>query len=240
MLDRKVLKEKGKAAFKANYWMSVLASLILSALTGASTAATGSSAANNANDVAGTQSTSETLNEIKANQQLLAIIIGVVVTVIVIAIIVNVLADVFFINPMELGCKSFFLKNADDPNTQIDEIKTGFAPSYKRNIKTLFLRDLKVTLWSLLLIVPGIMKSFAYAQVPYILAENPDMEPKEVLDRSESMMIGHRMELFKLELSFLGWDLLSIITLGLADLFFVGPYTRATRVEFYKALKENY
>ena len=90
-----------------------------------------------------------------------------------------------------------------------------------------------------LLIVPGIMKSFSYQMVPYILSEDPDIEPKEALNRSEAMMAGHRWELFVLDLSFFGWIMLSIITLGLGYIFYVGPYMNATYAEFYQALKET-
>jgi len=239
MFDRKLLKEKGKAAFKANYWMSVIASLILIAATGSATAASGSTTVNSATNAADAQNFQELFTKLKENPQVLVIILGIIAFVVIAVFVAHTLVDIFLINPIEMGCKSFFLKNADDPNTSFDEVKTGFMPSYKRNVKALFLRDLKIALWSLLLVIPGIMKAYAYAQVPYILAENPDLEPKEALDRSESMMIGHRMELFKLRLSFIGWDLLAIITLGLLDIFYVSPYTKATEVEFYKALKEN-
>ena len=239
MFDRKLLKEKGKAAFKANYWMAVVASLILKAAAGGTTATSGSTTINSATDATEAQNIKELFNQLKQDPKLMTIIISVIAVVVIIVAVIQLLIDSFLINPIEMGSKSFFLKNADDPNTSFDEVKTGFTPSYKRNVKALFLRDIKVALWSLLLIVPGVMKSYAYAQVPYILAENPDMEPKEALDRSESMMIGHRMELFKLRLSFIGWDLLAVLTLGILDVFYVGPYSKATEAEFYKALKEN-
>ena len=240
MFDRKVLKEKGKAAFKANYWRTVLVSLILSALTGATTVASGSSTANSASDAAGAQDITELVQKIKENPQVFAVVIGAIIFFILTMMLIEGVIDAFLINPVELGCKSFFLKNADDPNTPIDEIKSGFTPYYMRNVKALFLRDFFVALWALLLIVPGIMKSYSYKLVPYLLAEDPDLAPKAALEKSETMMKGHRWELFVLELSFIGWDLLTILTLGILDVFYVGPYTRATRVEFYKALKETF
>ncbi|MFR5556791.1 MAG: DUF975 family protein [Coprococcus sp.] len=76
----------------------------------------------------------------------------------------------------------------------------------------MFFRDLFILLWTLLLIVPGIIKSYSYRLVPYILSENPHMDRKRALELSQQMMDGHKMEAFVLELSFFGWFLLSALT----------------------------
>ena len=75
--------------------------------------------------------------------------------------------------------------------------------------------------------------------VPYILAEEPDLTSKEVLKKSEEMMDGHKMEYFKLLLSFFGWFLISIFTLGIAALFYVNPWVDCTKAEYYRYLKEQ-
>lgn len=107
----------------------------------------------------------------------------------------------------------------------------AFWPAFK----VYFLQGLFTFLWSLLLIVPGIIKRYAYSQAMFILADNPDIGAREAIRRSEEMMMGHKMELFLLELSFLGWHLLGLVTLGLSYIY-VTPYIGAASAGFYRAL----
>jgi uncharacterized membrane protein len=93
-----------------------------------------------------------------------------------------------------------------------------------------------IFLWSLLLFIPGIIKAIAYSEVGFILAENRTLEYKEALERSESMMQGHKMRFFELMLSFIGWFLLSILTAGIG-LIFLAPYIQMTLVCFYEDIK---
>ena len=93
-------------------------------------------------------------------------------------------------------------------------------------------------LWSLLLIVPGIVKAYTYAMTPFVMHDNPDMPVRECLNRSRRMMDGYKMKLFLLDLSFIGWVLLSIITCGIGMLWVI-PYMQTARVEFYEQLKNN-
>ncbi len=136
---------------------------------------------------------------------------------------------------IELGYSKFLLAQHDgrpfefnDLFSQFDRFGTGFAQS--------FLRNLYVALWSLLLIVPGIIKSLSYSMTPFILAENPDMTASEAINRSKEMMDGHKMELFILGLSFIGWTLLAALTLNLGYLA-LNPYTNAAYAAFYRQLQ---
>ena len=102
--------------------------------------------------------------------------------------------------------------------------------------KVTFLTGLYVALWSILFVIPGIVKAFAYSQAMFILAENPEIGAREALKRSAAMMDGHKMDMFVLYLSFIGWALLCVITLGIAYIW-VGPFMSATFTNFYKSLK---
>ncbi|MDD4689336.1 MAG: DUF975 family protein [Eubacteriales bacterium] len=95
-----------------------------------------------------------------------------------------------------------------------------------------------VFLWSLLFMVPGIVKTFAYSMAPYILAENSDMTAREALAKSKRLTDGHKGELFVLSWSFIGWYLLIPLTLGLIMIWLV-PYVNATSANFYLAMKEQ-
>ncbi|QHQ62568.1 DUF975 family protein [Anaerocolumna sedimenticola] len=92
--------------------------------------------------------------------------------------------------------------------------------------------------WSLLFIIPGIVKGYAYLMAPYILADNPGMTAREALRESKRMTNGHKFELFVLNLSFIGWLLLIPLTLGLIVIW-LAPYTHATLANYYIALKED-
>lgn len=95
-----------------------------------------------------------------------------------------------------------------------------------------------VFLWSLLLLIPGIIKSYAYSMTYYIMQENPGMSLSVAITKSRRMMKGHKWQLFLLDLSFTGWMLLSILTLGLA-LVYVWPYYQAARAAFYCEIKKG-
>ncbi len=91
-------------------------------------------------------------------------------------------------------------------------------------------------LWSLLFVIPGIIKVFSYSQTMLIVAGNKGISAREALNRSKAMMEGHKMDLFVLGLSFIGWGLLCGITFGIAYIW-VGPYMQATMVNFYNDVK---
>ena len=103
----------------------------------------------------------------------------------------------------------------------------------------MFFRDLYTLLWSLLFIIPGIVKAYEYRMIPYILADNPDMDKDEAFTRSREMMTGQKWKTFVLDLSFIGWNILSLLTIGLLGIFYVGPYKRATRAALYDTLKND-
>ncbi|MDO4618233.1 MAG: DUF975 family protein [Clostridia bacterium] len=92
-----------------------------------------------------------------------------------------------------------------------------------------------VPLYVLIGSIPGIIKSYHYSMMYFILAEDPDISSREVLKKSKALMQGHHMELFKLQLSFIGWELIGILVLGIGILFIM-PYVNATVTEFYKEL----
>ena len=93
-------------------------------------------------------------------------------------------------------------------------------------------------LWSLLLIIPGIIASYRYRMAMYIIHDDPEVGIMEAIRKSKQMMVGHKMDLFVLDLSFIGWYLLSVITLGIATLY-VGPYVAATQAAFYDSIQHS-
>ena len=119
------------------------------------------------------------------------------------------------------------------------EIIFNYFSDWKRILIANLLVMLKTFLWSLLFIIPGIIVSYSYALVPYILAENTTLSETEVLDLSKRMMKGNKWKLFKLDLSFIGWILLCFLTAGIGFIF-LQPYQSASKACFYKELAKNY
>ena len=103
-------------------------------------------------------------------------------------------------------------------------------------VKTMGLCFIYKGLWNLT-IIGGIIKKYSYMMVPFIAAENPQMKPNEVITLSRKMMDGHKWEFFLLDLSFLGWQLLGLLTYHVVDIFFVNPYIVSTYSEYYTAYR---
>lgn len=111
----------------------------------------------------------------------------------------------------------------------------GFQ-DYSRIFVTKLLQGIYTALWSLLLVVPGIIKYYSYAMTDYILKEEPEMKNNAAIEKSMAMMENNKMKLFLLDLSFIGWALLAIVTFGIGFLF-LQPYMQVSRAAFYEDLK---
>lgn len=163
----------------------------------------------------------------------------VVVAAIVLSFIVAVSAvvvEIFVVNPLYVGIMRFYVRSFDT-KPQYKEFFYAFENNYKNVTGIMFLRDLYTILWALLLIVPGIVKSYEYYMVPYLVAENPAIETKDAFAYSRMMMKGQKWKTFVLDLSFLGWRILSAMTFGVLGIFFVEPYSRLTSAALYRRLR---
>ena len=146
------------------------------------------------------------------------------------------LLDAFIVNPIEMGCNKFFLRNLDE-EAEISNVSYAFDHSYKNVVGVMFRRDIAIALWSMLFVIPGIIKSYEYRMIPYLLAEHPEMSWKDAFAESKEMMAGNKWKAFVLDFSFIGWQLLSILTLGLLSIFYVNPYKFSTNAALYEAIK---
>ena len=230
MWTRKELKEKGKAAFQRNYWKCVLVGLILMALTGTV-------------DYSWKGNMKEIKESLKAAafqagvsvETIVAILLGILGVSVLIALVINI----FLRNPLLVGINRYFMKNAQQP-AELKELGYSFSGArYLKTVGAMVLVNVFVALWSLLLVIPGIIKIFEYYMVGYILADDPDMGVMDALRKSKEMMRGHKWNTFVLNLSFLGWKLLGAITFGIVDIFYVNPYIQATEAELYLTLKNQ-
>ena len=111
--------------------------------------------------------------------------------------------------------------------------------NYWRKVGGMLLVGIFTFLWSLLFIIPGIIKAFSYSMTPYILDENPELGASEAIHRSRMMMKTHKFDLFWLYLSFIGWWLLCILTCGIGFLW-LAPYFQTAKAAFYEEVKADY
>lgn len=166
------------------------------------------------------------------NEQLTGFIIS-GATVIIIAALVMAVAYFILGSVVEVGYARFNLNLAD--RRKEPEIGTlfGYFAHWKTTAAAMFLQVLYVLLWSLLFVVPGIIAGYSYAMTSYILAENPELTASETIEQSKQMMSGNRFRLFCLQFSFIGWDLLCSLTLGIGNLW-LRPYKQAATAAFYR------
>jgi uncharacterized membrane protein len=142
--------------------------------------------------------------------------------------------------PLGWGYAVTFLSNArgeEDP-FNVSRMFDGYK-DFSRIFTTVLLTQIYILLWILLFIIPGIIKSLSYAMTPFVLRDNPEMKNNAAIELSMKMMDGHKGELFWLYLTFIGWGILCILTLGIGY-FWLAPYMQASMAQFYEEVKAEY
>ena len=144
----------------------------------------------------------------------------------------------FIITPaFALSICIIFLKITKKEEIGVVHVFNGFEKT-GRALWLQILINFFTFLWACLLIIPGIIKAYSYSMAFYILADNPELTAREALAKSKEIMVGHKMDLFILHLSFIGWALLTAITLGIAGIYVI-PYVNTTIANFYNSIKEQ-
>lgn len=252
MWTRAQLKDKGKFCFKRNYWKTVLVALFVSLILGGGFGSAANSGFKDGfetgydtasqNDEIHDPEVEEALDimeeQVFSNPAVLAATVSVGILVVLFAVAIGILVATFLTNPFDIGTKRFFVTNLNQLAT-VNEIGYGFDCNYKNIVKTMFFRDLYTFLWSLLFVIPGIVKAYEYRMIPYLLADHPDMTMEEAFARSKEMMSGQKWRAFVLDLSFIGWYILSAFTFGILAIFYVSPYKHMTDAALYEALKNG-
>jgi uncharacterized membrane protein len=155
------------------------------------------------------------------------------------------LAAIFFVIfvafPMKVGGARVYIDSADGEHEPLlSRLAFAFrSGNYMNIVKAGFLKGLYECLWSLLFVIPGIVKGYGYRMTQYILADSPNLSASEAIRLSDRMMQGHKMELFMLDLSFIGWYILGGLAFGVG-VFLVHPYKDATEAQFYMTLRSGY
>lgn len=239
MWSRERFKARAKQVLSHNYWLSfgacIVVTLIISFAGGTSSGVIQSMAA-------GMGLSSATIAGLSESPEGMAVaIMGALGFIFMLTLIMSAvgLAITFFLNgPLYVGLNKFFLEsrkgNCEFQNTFSSFTKNGYISI----VKAMAWRELFLILWTMLFYIPGIIKTFSYFLVPYIMADNPQMDYRRALKLSMQMTDGYKWDIFVLELSFIGWYLLGMLCCGVGT-FFVVPYIYATNAEMYAHLRKN-
>ena len=217
MWDRIKFKSAGKAAFKKNYWPCVAVCILMAIAMGAFRLDLDLDESFDAKNIVSTA-----LGVLGFGGSLVSIALSIVV-----------------FNPYAVGARRFTMENRVTEKAKFSIVGYGFSKNFGNIVLVQFMKNLFIFLWSLLFIIPGIIKTLAYFAVPFILAENPDMPYKRALQLSKDMTMGHKGDLFVMGLSFIGWTILTALTAGIVGAFHYFPYLYATEAEAYAFLREE-
>ncbi|SCG82779.1 hypothetical protein DW1_1206 [Proteiniborus sp. DW1] len=222
MWTRAELKQRAKNVLRFNYWKAFLISLAISFASGSGGGGGGRSS-RSALDFPRTSDTGTII----------------VIVVIFLLIMLFFLALRILIGyPLEVGGQRYFVKSAEDKDNKKCFSFAFEGHNYSGIVPTMLLRGVFTFLWTLLLVIPGIIKSYSYSMVPYILGDNPNIGAKRAIELSNEMTYGYKFDMFVLKLSFIGWYLLGLLALGIGTLF-VLPYDNAAHAELYLVLRQR-
>ena len=228
MMKSKELRVKAWNSLKGKYWMAFAVSIVLGLI-----ASIGNSM------ITTSQNLINIVNAVEPSELDNTMLLGALVLTgtSLITCIIGTLISIFVGSPADIGLFNYYIKNTYS-KPSFKEAFSGFRVKYGRNVGALLLMSIKTCLWTLLFIVPGIIKSYEYAIIPYILADDSEISTKDAFKKAKQMMTGNKWRLFKLNFSFFGWFLLCVLTFGLGTLFLM-PYLNAANAEFYMELKNN-
>lgn len=201
MWTREYIKGRAKEVLRFNYWKAFVVSLVI-IIAGGGRGSGGRNNVNNNSNYNGYGST--TFSEVLPILQRIILIVG---SLALVFLLLRILLGYM----IEVGGRKFFIKAAEG-STDMGNLGYCFKDGrYSSVLITMLLRDIYLFLWFLLFIIPGIVKSYSYRMVPYILADNPDIGAGRAVELSNQMTEGEKWNMFVLDLSFIGWYLFSLI-----------------------------
>ncbi|MBQ9858414.1 MAG: DUF975 family protein [Oscillospiraceae bacterium] len=154
--------------------------------------------------------------------------------------VVGAAATIVITGPVMYGVNAMFLKQArNNQPMNLEDLLKGFTGDFKENFLIGLMTAIFTALWSLLFVIPGIVKAYSYSMAYYIKVDCPAFTWKQCIETSKDMMNGHKMELFVQDLSFIGWMIVGSFCLGVGTLW-VMPYQYATRAHFYLEVSKEY
>lgn len=159
----------------------------------------------------------------------------IIVSVVVVSLVISIGVTIFLLNPISVGINRYLYYNSKS-KAKAGTVFSVFSKHYIKTVAVTLTVDLIIIIGYLLFVIPGIILSYALRMVPYIIAENPNIPLGRALELSYNMTNGQKLDMFILDLSFLGWIMLGALCLGVG-VYFVLPYVQATEAELYGALR---
>ncbi|MGN0599743.1 MAG: DUF975 family protein [Oscillospiraceae bacterium] len=153
--------------------------------------------------------------------------------------LVSIAVSLLFTSIISMGTTTWFHRSIKTEGLKMEEMFWAFKEDYGGNVLLVFLIGLYTFLWSLLFFVPGIVKGYSYSLALYIKSENPNIKPDKAIDLSKKMTNGRKMDLFVLDLSYIGWFILSALTFNILGVLYVIPYYNAAKAFAYEEIKEE-
>lgn len=244
-MDRATIKENAKLLLSKNHWLCVAVAFLGTLTIGGYNFNISSSDSESFNEAYENSLSQIDPTQAEIVEDIFDIILSpefmlMMAIISLISTVIAVVLRTFVTNQFLVGSCRFFLKFRQNNPVSISEVFQNYKDRTFLNIaKITFLRDLYISLWTLLFMVPGIIKSLEYFAVDYILAVRPDIDKDEAFTLSKKMMDGHKGDLFVLNLSFIGWSLLSIVFCGLPIILYVNPYMMISRTLFFCEVREE-
>lgn len=231
MWNRKDLKNRTKGVMKHSYWTMFGVSLVVIILSGDFFRVTRNFSSTRDSITRGSIST----NGFEEYAGILMPILVVFSALAVVGLFLGIFYTFFIANSIEVGKCRYFLKNTEE-KAEFSLLFSVFGSNYLNVIKIMFVRNIKLVLWTLLFIIPGIIKMYEYRMIPYILAEDPGMDMSEAFYKSRQMTSNQKFDMFFLDLSFIGWNIVGVLLFGIGTLF-VQPYKNGVDAQLYVELK---
>ena len=222
------IRRQARDNLRGHWGQAVIAAMVAGLLGGGITSASSSAG--------GSAGSSSSTLDLEAFQSLPPEVMHAATTILG---VVGILALMGFVigGTVQLGYSVYLLKQYHRQETSIGDLfsqffrfGTGFAQKFFVNLYTI--------LWTLLFVIPGIVKGFSYAMTPFILADNPNLTANQAITRSRELMDGHKWELFVLRLTFIGWDIAAALTMNIGHLA-LNPYKNAAEAAFYREIAKQ-
>lgn len=233
-MNRNELKDFAKSILRNHYWKSVLIMIIVYVFTIAEVFPLA------------LQSTDSILDfRVKfpsnklADPEVTMVLIVLIICTLILAIAITVFFTVFFQNPINIGASKYLLNACENKEANVSDVCFSFDHNYLNGVKAMFIKQLLIVLYSIALIIPGIIKIYEYRFVEFILCENPTLEYKEALLQSKNLMNGNKKFALLFDLSFIPLQILDFFTFGLLSIFYIRPYRNLANAKLYLQLKEK-
>lgn len=256
-MNRSLLKENAKIALKRNFWLVMLVVLVAQFLGVADTGiASGGGGGSTYSSSSSSDSGDFSFDDMEEDEKniftaITALSVVVIIGIVVVGLVIGWVIAIFLTEPLRVGYRRFFMLNRLDKG-KFSDLFSSFCSKYMKIVKSMFTTDLRIFGWSMLFIIPGIIKKYQYYFVPYIMSENPDISGERAREISTQMTDGYKMDIFVLELSFIGWNVLAFLIaipaailtccfLGVGSYFVYTPlagYMGATYAELYEERRE--